>query len=196
MNSAGDEWAQAVDSADQPQFNIVYQLRQILDPTGSRGSQEANIRDGRGRAVHNKPSGRTGPRVDLHYRTDSGRVNLEVDLDAKSQQRHQQGHRTAMQQAYDAWVAGGRRGKNPLEGVASVFVSARRPTRTHKQGRITQVRQVQYRAGQDGRVRQVTTNRINNSSGLTPRAVATQPIFTTLARPRPVRPQRFNAFWE
>jgi hypothetical protein len=202
MNSALEAWLDELESvavadeADQPQFDILYQLRQILDPTGTRGLQEASIRDGRGRAVHGSRSSE-GSRVDLHYRTGSGgRMNLEVDLDAESQRQHQRGHLAAMQRAYETWVAGGRRGKNPLEGVGSVFVSAQRPTRQGTQGRVTSVRQVQYRAGRDGRVRQVTTGRLNNPSGLPPRTIANQSIFTNLARPRPVRSARFDTFWD
>ena len=186
------------DRADQPQFDILYQLRRVLDPTGTVGTQEANIRDGRGVAVYGRQS-TIGPRVDLHYPTARGsRVNLEVDLDAASQRRHRREHQRAMQRAYDQWIAGGRRGPNPLESVASVFVSARAPQSGLGTGAVTQVRRVQYRAGQAGRVSPVTTGRVTPPMGLAPGAAAVNRIFTTLASLPPVRrrgrPQRFEAF--
>lgn len=164
--------AYSVDEADKPQFDILYQLRQILDPTGNRGSQEHSITDGRGRPVFGSRNA-AGPVVDLHYRTGEGtRMNLEIDLDSCSQQQHRRQHLRAMQTAYDRWIRGGQRGPNPLEGLASVFVLAQRPTRRGRPGMITEVRQVQYRAGRDGRVRPVTTGSVRLPDGSSPQEIA------------------------
>jgi hypothetical protein len=181
---------QFLDEADKPQFDILYQLRRVLDPTGSQGQQEASITDGRGRPVYGS-RGREGDVVDLRYHAPGGpQMNWEVDLDPSSQREHRRQHLAAMNQAYQRWVAGGRRGPNPLEGVGSVFVAATRPGRRGQVGAITGVDRVQYRAGRDGRVRAVRTGRLPMpAGGMSPQNVARQfgGLFTalaTLARPR------------
>ncbi|CAI8755976.1 hypothetical protein [Methylocaldum szegediense] len=188
--------AYSVDEADKPQFDILYQLRRVLDPIGNRDSQEHSITDGRGRPVYGSRSA-VGPVVDLHYRTGKGtRMNLEVDLDSQSQRQHRREHLRAMQTAYERWIRGGQRGRNPMEGLASIFVSAQKPTRRGQAGRITEVRQVQYRAGRDGRVRPVTTGWVRQSGGARPEMIARHPIFSVLGRLPPIRARSFDAFGE
>jgi hypothetical protein len=167
----------------------------VLDPQGTRGIQEASITDGRGRPVHGSRV-MVGPRVDLHYRPDSRtRMNLEVDLDPREQQRHRDEHLAAMRLAYNRWVKNGKRGPNPLAGVASIFASALRPTRRGSVGRITSVERIQYHAGKDGIVRRVTTGCVSlPTDGVLPQAVARQHqrIFTTVPTDRTGRPVRFR----
>jgi hypothetical protein len=147
------------------------------------------------------PRANVGPRVDLHYWTGSGtRMNLEVDLDPRQQQRHRDEHLAAMQMAYDCWdLCDGRTGPNPLTSVASIFASARRPTPQERVGRITGVERVQYYARSDGVVCPVTTGHVPlPADGVLPQAVARQyqGIFTTVVRTlpagRPVRSRRVS----
>lgn len=158
------------DEADQPQFDIVYQLRRVLDPAGTRSSQEANIRDGRGDWPYGGSRVVEGPRVDLTYRprrkprrnglappTEVPRMNLEVDLDTGSQEQHRVNHLAAMQRAYTNWVRANGPPPSPLANVASIFVRATHPGpqsrgRAIRLGTITSVEQVQYRVEPTGRV--------------------------------------------
>lgn len=200
------------DEADQPQFDILYQLGQVLDRDGSRSSQEANIRDGLGLWPYGDSRAIRGPRVDLSCRTRSGvRMNLEVDLDPGGWERHRLAHEAAMQRAYNQCVIAGqvrdgqrRPTTNPLENVASIFVTARHPGAQDSSGMIrlgtiTAVRRVQYRVGPGQRVSGVITGVLYPPSSWSLQRIAGDRIFTQLL---PLPPQgsgtsaAFDAFWD